>query len=161
MSKSYFIYLDVCCLNRPFDDWSYDRNRLEGEAVIKIFKLIKSGKYKLVSSEAIQAELRKMTNLDKLKEIRELLKLVDYEIILNEEIDQRSQELEQLGFSLYDSFHVACAEYAKIDVLLTTDDRLLKKAIKYRNILQVQLENPVNWLMNSFLLTGDDENDTD
>jgi predicted nucleic acid-binding protein len=161
MSKSYFIYLDVCCLNRPFDDWSYDRNRLEGEALIKIFKLVKSGKYKLVTSEAIQAELRKMTNLDKLKEIRELLKLVDYQIILNEEIDQRSQELEKLGFSLYDSFHVACAEYAKIDVLLTTDDRLLKKAIKYRNVLQVQLENPVTWLMNSFLLTGDDENDTD
>jgi predicted nucleic acid-binding protein len=136
MSKSYFIYLDVCCLNRPFDDWSYDRNRLEGEALIKIFKLVKSGKYKLVTSEAIQAELRKMTNLDKLKEIRELLKLVDYQIILNEEIDQRSQELEKLGFSLYDSFHVACAEYAKIDVLLTTDDRLLKKAIKYRNVLQ-------------------------
>ncbi|MDK2409914.1 type II toxin-antitoxin system VapC family toxin [Aphanizomenon sp. PH219] len=161
MSKSYFIYLDVCCLNRPFDDWSYDRNRLEGEALIKIFKLVKSGKYKLVTSEAIQAELRKMTNIDKLKEIRELLKLVDYQIILNEEIDQRSQELEKLGFSLYDSFHVACAEYAKIDVLLTTDNRLLKKAIKYRNVLQVQLENPVTWLMNSFLLTGDDENDTD
>ena len=102
-----------------------------------------------------------MTNIDKLKEIRELLKLVDYQIILNEEIDQRSQELEKLGFSLYDSFHVACAEYAKIDVLLTTDNRLLKKAIKYRNVLQVQLENPVTWLMNSFLLTGDDENDTD
>ncbi|MBN3897661.1 MAG: PIN domain-containing protein [Nostoc sp. NOS(2021)] len=160
MSKSYFIYLDVCCLNRPFDDWSYDINRLEGEAVLKIFKQVKSGKYKLVSSEAIEAELRKMTNLDKFKEIRELLKLVNYQIILNEQIDKRSQELEKLWFSLYDSFHVACAESAKIDILLTTDDRLLKKAIKYSNILQVKLENPVTWLMNSFLLNGDDENDT-
>jgi predicted nucleic acid-binding protein len=160
VSKSYFIYLDVCCLNRPFDDWSYDRNRLEGEAVLKILKQVKSGKYKLVSSEAIEAELRKMTNLDKLKEIRELLKLVDYQIILNEEINKCSQELEKLGFSLYDSFHVACAESAKIDVLLTTDDRLLKKGIKYHNILQVQLENPIIWLMNSFLFNGDDENDT-
>lgn len=160
MSKSYFIYLDVCCLNRPFDDWSYDRNRLEGEAVLKILKQVKSGKYKLVSSEAIEAELRKMTNLDKFKEIREILKLVNYKIILNEQIDKRSQELEKLGFSLYDSFHVACAESAKIDILLTTDDRLLKKAIKYSNILQVKLENPVIWLMNSFLLNGDDENDT-
>ncbi|MEH1930449.1 type II toxin-antitoxin system VapC family toxin [Nostoc sp.] len=160
MSKSYFIYLDVCCLNRPFDDWSYDRNRLEGEAVLKILKQVKSGKYKLVSSEAIEAELRKMTNLDKFKEIRELLKLVNSQIILNEQIDKRSQELEKLGFSLYDSFHVACAESAKIDILLTTDDRLLKKAIKYSNILQVKLENPVIWLMNSFLLNGDDENDT-
>ncbi|MEH1875356.1 type II toxin-antitoxin system VapC family toxin [Nostoc sp.] len=160
MSKSYFIYLDVCCLNRPFDDWSHDRNRLEGEAVIKILKQVKAGKYKLVSSEAIEAELIKMTNLDKFKQIRELLNLVNYQIILNKEIDKRSQELEKLGFSLYDSFHVACAESAKIDVLLTTDDRLLKKAIKYSNILQVKLENPVIWLMNSFLLNGDDENDT-
>lgn len=160
MTKYYLIYLDVCCLNRPFDDWSYDRNRLEGEAVITILKQIKTGKYKLVSSEVIEAELRKMANLDKLKEIRELLKLVDYQIILNEEIDQRSQELEKLGFNLYDSFHIACAEFAQIDILLTTDDRLLKKAIKYCNLLQVKLENPVTWLMNSFLLNGDEQNDT-
>lgn len=158
--ETHLNYLDVCCLNRPFDDWSYDRNRLEGEAVIKIFKQVKSGKYKLVSSEAIQAELIKMTNFNKLKSIKKLLKLVDYEIILNEEIDKRFQELEKLGFSLYDSFHVACAECAKIDILLTTDDRLLKKGIKHRNILQIQLKNPVTWLMNSFFLNGDDENDT-
>jgi predicted nucleic acid-binding protein len=159
VTKSYFIYLDVCCLNRPFDDWSQERNRLEGEAVIQILKLIKSGKYQLVSSEVIEAELRKMTNLDKLKEIRELLKLVSHQIILNDEIDQRSQALEKLGFNLYDSFHVACAEFAKIDVLLTTDDRLLKKAIKYSNLLKIKLENPVTWLMNSFLLNGDEGND--
>ncbi|NCR01195.1 MAG: type II toxin-antitoxin system VapC family toxin [Microcystis aeruginosa L211-101] len=40
-----------------------------------------------------------------------------------------------LGFDLYDSFHIACAEYARIDVLLTTDDRLLRKAIKYSKLL--------------------------
>jgi len=27
------LYLDVCCLNRPFDDQSQDRIRLEAEAV--------------------------------------------------------------------------------------------------------------------------------
>lgn len=161
MNNSYYIYLDVCCLNRPFDDWSEDRNRLEGEAVIKILKLIKSGEYKLVSSEVIEAELRKMTNLDKLVKIRELLRLVDYQIKLNESINKRSEELEKLGFSLYDSFHVACAESAKIDILLTTDDRLLKKAIKYRQILQVNLDNPVTWLMNCFLVKGDKENESD
>ncbi|NCS23849.1 MAG: type II toxin-antitoxin system VapC family toxin [Microcystis aeruginosa BS13-02] len=44
-----------------------------------------------------------------------------------------------LGFDLDDSFHIACAEYARIDVLLTTDDRLLRKAIKYSKLLQVKL----------------------
>ncbi|WP_420642969.1 hypothetical protein [Candidatus Leptofilum sp.] len=27
------IYLDVCCLNRPFDDQTQDRMRLETEAI--------------------------------------------------------------------------------------------------------------------------------
>jgi predicted nucleic acid-binding protein len=154
------IYLDVCCLNRPFDDWSYDRNRLEGEAMIKIFKLFNSDNYTLINSEVIEAELRKMTNLDKLKQIKQLLKIADGKIILTEKMDQRSQELEKLGFGLYDSFHIACAESAKVDILLTTDDRLLKKAITYSNLLQVKLENPVFWLMNNYLLEGDENNDT-
>jgi hypothetical protein len=32
MSHPYRIYSDVCCLNRPFDDSSQDRIRLEAEA---------------------------------------------------------------------------------------------------------------------------------
>ena len=35
--------------------------------------------------------------------IKNLLKKADYTIILNQEIDDRSQELEKLGFGLYDS----------------------------------------------------------
>ncbi len=31
--SNYKIYLDVCCLNRPFDDWTQERIRLEGEAI--------------------------------------------------------------------------------------------------------------------------------
>ncbi|AFZ54698.1 MULTISPECIES: PIN domain-containing protein [Cyanobacterium] len=149
------IYLDVCCLNRPFDDWSYERNRLEGESVTSILQLFNSEQYKLVSSEVVEVELRKMKNLDKLKQIKNLLKKADHTIILNQEIDARSQELEKLGFGLYDSFHIASAEYAMVDVLLTTDDRLLKKALKYQDLLKVKLDNPVIWLMNNILLKGD------
>ena len=92
--------------------------------------------------------------------IRGLLQVAEKKIILTPKIDKRSQEIENLGFGLYDSFHIACAESAKIDVLLTTDDRLLKKAIKYSHLLKVKLDNPVTWLMNTLLLYGDGENDT-
>ena len=47
------IYLDVCCLNRPFDDQRQDRIHLESEAVLTILKHIESGKWKLISSDAI------------------------------------------------------------------------------------------------------------
>ncbi|OLT59416.1 PIN domain-containing protein [Moorena bouillonii] len=152
MAESYLIYLDVCCLNRPFDDWRQDRIRLEGQTILDIFKRFSSEEWKLVSSEAIEAELNRMVNLDKLDRIRKLLQVAENKRILTEEIDKRSQEIEKLGFGLYDSFHIACAETAKVDVLLTTDDRLLKKAIKYSHLLKVKLDNPVTWLMNTFVL---------
>ena len=160
MTKSYVIYLDVCCLNRPFDDWTHERIRLEGQTILDIFKRFYLGQWKLVSSETIEAELKRMSNLDKLNRIKELLEIAESKIILNDEIDKRSQEIENLEFDLYDSFHIACAESAKIDVLLTTDDRLLRKAIKYSNLLQVKLDNPVTWLMKTLLLQGDENNDT-
>ncbi|NEN94088.1 MAG: PIN domain-containing protein [Moorea sp. SIO1F2] len=160
MAESYLIYLDVCCLNRPFDDWRQDRIRLEGQTILDIFQRFYSEEWKLVSSEAIEAELNRMVNLDKLDRIRKLLRVAENKIILTDEIDKRSQEIEKLGFGLYDSFHIACAETAKVDVLLTTDDRLLKKAIKYSHLLKVKLDNPVTWLMNTFVLKGNNNNDT-
>ena len=101
-----------------------------------------------------------MVDLEKLDRIRELLQVAENKIILTEEIDKRSQEIEKLGFGLYDSFHIACAESVRIDVLLTTDDRLLKKAIKYSHLLKVKLDNPVTWLMNTFVLKENNNNDT-
>ncbi|NER19888.1 MAG: PIN domain-containing protein [Symploca sp. SIO1B1] len=159
MAESYLIYLDVCCLNRPFDDWRQDRIRLEGQTILDIFQRFYSGEWKLVSSEVIEAELARMVNLDKLDRIRKLLQVAETKIILTEEIEQRSQEIENLGFGLFDSFHIACAETAKIDVLLTTDDRLLKKAIKYNYLLKIELDNPVTWLMKTFV-KGNSNNDT-
>ncbi len=32
------LYLDVCCLNRPFDDQPQDRVHLEAEAVLTILR---------------------------------------------------------------------------------------------------------------------------
>ncbi|NCQ94607.1 MAG: type II toxin-antitoxin system VapC family toxin [Microcystis aeruginosa W11-06] len=38
----------------------------------------------------------------------------------------------QLGFKFYDALHLAFAEAGGADVLLTTDDRLLRKAQQIR-----------------------------
>lgn len=37
------IYLDVCCLNRPFDDQRQDRVRLESEAILLILAHCEAG----------------------------------------------------------------------------------------------------------------------
>lgn len=148
--SNYKIYLDVCCLNRPFDDWTQERIRLEGEAILSIMECIRVRKWQLVNSEAIEVELEKMRNLDKLENILKLLELATIAINIDEEIDLRSQQLENLGFGLYDSFHIACAEVAQVNILLSTDDRLLKKALRHQGVLKIALDNPVTWLMKIF-----------
>ncbi len=52
------IYLDVCCLNRPFDDQTQDRIHLESEAVILILKRVRSGNWEWISSEAVDFAVR-------------------------------------------------------------------------------------------------------
>ncbi len=50
------IYLDNCCLNRPFDDQSQLRIKLESEAKLKIQEDIRSGLYKLIWSYILDYE---------------------------------------------------------------------------------------------------------
>jgi predicted nucleic acid-binding protein len=159
MNQDYKIYLDVCCLNRPFDDWTQERIRLEGEVILSIFERIVAKQWDLISSEAIEAELLKMKNLEKLQNVQKLLNLASDSIMLDSNIDLRSQELTKLGFGLYDSFHIACAEIGKVDVLLTTDDRLIARAKRYAKNINVTISNPVTWLMTVFQTEGEANND--
>lgn len=47
------IYLDACCLNRPFDDQTHDRIRLEAEAVLLILSHVEAGQWQLIGSEVM------------------------------------------------------------------------------------------------------------
>jgi len=51
------IYLDVCCLNRPFDDNAQDRIRLESEAVLAVLKRHQDRSWSLLGSEVINFEI--------------------------------------------------------------------------------------------------------
>jgi len=42
--------------------------------------------------------------------------------------------------------HLACAEKS-VEVMLTTDDEIVKKVKANNNIVKVRVENPVRWLM--------------
>lgn len=141
------IYLDVCCLNRPFDDWAQERIRLEGDTVLNILERVRAGQWQLIDSEAIAVELGKMRNLEKRDRILKLLEFATVIQTIDKAIDARAQQLEGMGFGLFDAFHLACAEAAVADVFLSTDDRLLKNALRQRDSLKVEVQNPVVWFM--------------
>ncbi|MCF6334797.1 MAG: type II toxin-antitoxin system VapC family toxin [Spirochaetales bacterium] len=58
----------------------------------------------------------------------------------------RIAELESLGFDSMDAVHLMCAEKAKVDVLLTTDDKFRKRGGIHSSKLKVRIENPVTWV---------------
>jgi len=90
------VYLDVCCLNKPFDDQTHDRIRLERE---------------------------------------------------DADVEKRAIDLESLGFNPFGALYMSCAEESKVDVLLTIEDILLRKAVQNKDVLNVRVRNPVKWLI--------------
>jgi predicted nucleic acid-binding protein len=159
-TPEYLIYMDVCCFNRPFDDLRQERIRLEAEAIMLILERCQSDKWTLIGSEVLDAEIKKTPDRDKMEAVVASMTIIKNKIAIDETITQRAKELIKLNFKLYDAFHIACAEACKAEVMLTTDDRLLRRALRLDNVLQVAVENPVTWLMKATQEEEDNEDDT-
>lgn len=141
------IYLDVCCLNRPFDDHAQDRVRLESEAVLTILSRGQTERWMLLGSEVVDIEISKIPDDDRRQKVSVLSSMLQSFIVIDEETETRVEELEALSFEPFDALHIACAEKGRADVFLTTDDDLLRKALRNKKVLKVRVENPVRWLM--------------
>ncbi len=124
----FLIYLDVCCLNRPFDNQVQERVHLEAEAVLLILARCQSREWQMLASEAIDAEIAQTLDAERKQRVTLLASLAMSKVIVNEQVESRTLELVQLEFKAYDALHIACAEVGNADILLTTDDRLMCKA---------------------------------
>lgn len=138
------IYMDVCCLCRPFDDQMIGRIRLEVTAVQEIIRRCATGEFSLVTSEAIDEELSKIPDGNKRLRVEKIVSMAKESVLIDERIISRMHELIHGGGDAMDSLHIACAERSGA-VLLTTDDGLITFFKSHRDI-QVQIENPVIWL---------------
>lgn len=54
------IYMDVCCLNRPFDNQVQGRIRMESEAILLILARCQSQEWQLLSSEVVEYEVSRI-----------------------------------------------------------------------------------------------------
>lgn len=140
------IYLDVSCLNRPFDDQSQLRIRLEAEAVSLILANIENRQWVMVSSEIVDAEVNAIRAADRKKEVQTLLKLAQEYVMITEGLGDRADELAKKSFKPADALHVAAAEAAQVAVMLSCDDRLCRTARRRVAMLHVRVMNPVEWL---------------
>ena len=121
------LYIDVCCLNRPFDDQTQDRVHLEAEALMLILKHVESGEWQWCTSEVVNFEIQQTPNAERRYEVQLLTRHARQQILIDTAITKRAEELKRLGFTTYDALHLACAEAVSVEVLLTTDDAILKR----------------------------------
>ncbi|MEK7249075.1 MAG: PIN domain-containing protein [Bacteroidota bacterium] len=128
------IYLDVCCLSRPFDDLSQDRVRLETDAIYSIVSQAKERDWMLVGSDVVAYEIEDNPNRKKRAKVRRFASALQFRVSFSNVIVDRALELERLGFRYIDALHTASAEVGEADVLLTTDDQFVRKGIRHDTV---------------------------
>jgi predicted nucleic acid-binding protein len=139
------VYLDACCLSRLTDDQSQARIREEAEAIEQILSQVRLGVVDLISSEALEAEARLNPSMERRLEVGTLLSLASSTVELDDAVAQRARVLAATGYGLFDALHMAAAEAAGADVLLSTDDRLIKRAARGVGNPQIPVRNPLSW----------------
>ncbi len=138
------IYLDNCCLNRPFDDLDDDAVRMEAEAVIAIIDRCENGEWEFFSSDVLFDEIDNMPNFDRKQKVLMLYHSAKGHINLTTEIITRAKKLEHYNIKAYDALHLASAEAGNVELFLTTDRKLINAAS--RSDITIKVKNPLIWL---------------
>jgi predicted nucleic acid-binding protein len=140
------VYLDVSCLDRPFDDQWQERIRLETEAVALIFDRFESGVWRHVSSQMVIIEIAAMPDADRRQRVRNLLPAAEDIMSLSLPVLRRAETLVGLGFRAADAVHIASAEAHRADALLSCDDKLVRRGGRLRRRLAVEVDNRLSWV---------------
>ncbi|MCL2513461.1 MAG: hypothetical protein FWF08_06130 [Oscillospiraceae bacterium] len=138
------IYLDNCCYNRPFDDLSFERNRLEANAKIFIQSLVKYKSVMLYYSFMSQIEVDDNPFEENKACILNFINENASGFIGKNhftEIEELAAKIINTGIKKKDATHLACAILAKCNYFITTDDRVLK----YKTD-EIEIVNPIKFI---------------
>jgi len=137
------IYMDNCCFNRPFDDQTNIRIKIETEAKLYIQEKIIKKEIELAWSYIIDYENRFNPFEERKDAIDKWKSHAIIDIIETSNIINNAELIQNLGVKSKDALHVACAVEAQCDYFLSTDDLLLKKLSGFDKI---EALNPLPFL---------------
>jgi predicted nucleic acid-binding protein len=122
------IYLDNCCLQRPLDDQTHPRIRVETEAVFVVSAAVQAGEQVLLGFEALEYEVGRIPDEARRAEVLSVLG-VGFRAPANHGCRRVLCASDgATGVGPMDAIHLALASTAKADFFCTCDDRLLRKA---------------------------------
>lgn len=121
------VYLDICAIQRPLDDQSQLRIRLEAEAVLGILTAIAAGELELVASDMHYVETFRNPYPERRDLAIEVLARASKTSGLTNDISSRAAEFMKSGIDVADSLHLAAAIEMKSAFFCTTDDKLIAR----------------------------------
>ena len=139
------IYMDVCCLNRPFDDLTQAKIYLEAEAIMSIISYCESNAWMLISSSVVEYEILRTADAHRIEQMQNLCLVSCKYATMTKSDEQRAKYFQQNGIKPMDSFHLAVAESNNADIFLTTDKQFLNAANRLE--LKLKVSNPLAWFM--------------
>ena len=148
------LYLDYNCFQRGFDDPTQTRIQMEALACNEIFMRALQSKVTLVWSFMHEDENSLSPFPRYRSEVLNLAALCEVSIAPSDSIRNQAMKFESSNqIDAKDAIHLACALSAKVQVFLTCDDRLIRRARKIK--LPFAVMNPVAYV------TGESHNETE
>ena len=135
------LYLDNCTFNRPFDDQSQLKVKLETEAKLFIQQGILTGVYELVWSYILEFENSQNKFDDRRNAIYDWKNIAKIYCVENENIIKYAENLKQKNIRTKDALHIACSVYSNSDYLITTDKQLFNLRLN-----DIKIVNPLTFL---------------
>jgi len=132
------LYLDMCCLKRPFDDQTQPRIRIETEAVLG---LLAESASRLTLVRSVAHDLENDQNPLAWRAERVRAWLAERPVLepQGEALQRRTAELMASGVRGFDALHLACGELAGVEVFVTCDDRLVATAQRLGASIKVRV----------------------
>lgn len=138
--------MDNCCFNRVFDDRTNPKIYFDRNSVMIIIEFAEKRFIDLCGSQMLIKEINDTADANKKEKLKLIYSLCSEEILVNEEIAKRAVEIQNnSNIRAKDSIHLACGEYANVDVLLTVDKKFKNNA--NRLPANIRVMEPTEWLM--------------
>ena len=138
------VYLDLCCLQRPYDDQSQPRVAAESAAVLAILAACESGRAAGVSSGALWMEAGRNPVPAVRAELDEILSRAAVFAPFDRDAGRLAASYRDAGMRAVDTIHLGCAVAAGVDTFCTVDDKFLRRA-RRSDTRSTVIRRPEEW----------------
>ena len=142
------VYLDNCCFNRPFDDQSDFRIKMETEAKLEIQQKIQDNDLELVWSYMLDFENAENPFNDRKEAISRWRQHAVTDIQETQALIVVARQIATAGVKNKDAIHVACALSGACRYFITTDDAILSRL---RDNREIKVLSPVQFILGEML----------